>query len=118
MIAPRGNGRGFTLVELLVAIGIGSVIALALTQQVILAHEARRTGARWMRATQLATQSLEGARAGDRSGDDDGVDGFALSRRSEAVPGYPDLERIAVTVTWHDRGEQRFTLEALVPRVR
>ena len=110
--------RGVTLIELLVATCIGCVVGLALSQQVIMAHGARRSGAKWMRATQLAAERLERVRAGDRSKDDDPHHGFAVSWQSHAVPGYPDLAQVAVTVVWEDHGEERFTLEALMPEGR
>jgi prepilin-type N-terminal cleavage/methylation domain-containing protein len=114
----RRSEGGLTLIELLVAICVGGIVALALTQQVIMAHSARRTGARWMRATQLAAERLERLRAGDRGEDDDIPAGFTVSSQASTEPDYPDLEQVAVTVVWQDRDEKHFTLEALIPTVR
>jgi prepilin-type N-terminal cleavage/methylation domain-containing protein len=116
-ILHRTEG-GFTLIELLVAICVGSIVALALTQEVLVAHRARRTGAKWMRATQLAAERLERLRAGDRGADDVVSAGFTVSWHASTALGYPDLERVAVTVLWADQGEQRLSVEALIPTVR
>jgi prepilin-type N-terminal cleavage/methylation domain-containing protein len=110
--------RGFTLIELLVAICVGGIVALALTQQVLVAHRARRTGAKWMRATQLAAERLERLRAGDRGADNVVSAGFTVSWQGSTALSYPDLERVAVTVLWDDQGEKHLTVEALIPAVR
>ena len=114
----RRTEGGLTLIELLLAICVGGIVALALTQQVLVAHRARRTGTRWMRATQLAAERLERLRAGDREADDILSAGFTVSWQASAASGYPDLERVAVTVVWEDQGEKRFTIAALIPAVR
>ena len=104
-----------TLVEVMAATSIASVIALAVAQQAILAHQLRRTGAYWMTATQLATEQMERLRAGDRSQNDDPVGRFERSWGIKPAFGYPDLDQAEVTVVWEDRGEQCFTLTALIP---
>ena len=106
--------RGFTIVELLVAVLIFSMVAAALAQNLIVAEHARRTSARWMQATQLAEERLERLRAGDRGHDAGPIGMFTRVWQARKVPGYARLERVEVTIAWEDRGPQEFTLTALI----
>ena len=110
--------RGFTLVEVLVALLLFAVVAAALAQTLVGAQQARASSARWQRATGLAEERLERLRAGDRSEDGGPIGAFTRAWRAGAVSGVPDLERVDVTVDWDDRGPQRLTLTALLRRRR
>ncbi len=109
--------RGFTVVELLVAIAIFAALAAGLAQTLVHAQQSRARSARWMRATQLAAERLERLRAGDRTEVAGPIGEF--TRRWRAVPdaGAPALERLDVEVIWEDRGPQRFALSALARTV-
>ena len=102
------------MVEFLVALAIFAIFAAALAQTVITAQGARRTGANWMQATQLAVERLERWRAGDRSTDDTPINGFTRAWESQPVAGYEQLQRVDVTVTWEDQSQKQFTLSALI----
>ena len=105
--------RGFTLIELLVAVAIFTVISTALAQTLVQAQQARASSGRWMRATQLAEERLERLRSGDRSEDAAPLGEFTRTWRT-APADQAGLERFDIDVVWHDRGEQRFVLSALV----
>lgn len=109
--------RGFSLIELLVAVAIFGVLAAALAHSVIAAQQARASTARWMRATQLAEERWERLRAGDRS-EDGPVGEFRRAWSAAASDIDPSLERCDVSVSWEDRGPRRFVLSGLVRRVR
>jgi prepilin-type N-terminal cleavage/methylation domain-containing protein len=112
------GGRGFTLVEILVALCLFAFGAAALAETLVVAQRVRASSARWARATSLAEERLEHLRAGDRSADAAPIGEFTRAWRSEDVAGEPGLERVDVSVDWEDRGHQRLTLTALVRRVR
>lgn len=113
-----GGRRGFTLIEVLVALCVFAVGAAALAQTLVVAQQARASSARWGRATTLAEDRLERLRAGDRSDDGAPLGEFTRAWRASVFDGDPDVERIDVTVDWEDRGPQRLTLTALLRRVR
>ncbi len=108
------SSRGITIIELLVAALIFSTVAAALAQTLVIAQRARYGSALWMEATQLAVERLERLRAGDRSRDTVPIGVFTRTWQSAGVAGYPNLERIDVTVAWENRGAQQFTLSALL----
>jgi prepilin-type N-terminal cleavage/methylation domain-containing protein len=103
--------RGFSLVELLVAVVIFAAVAAGLAETLVRAQQTRASSARWLRATQLAEERLERLRGGDRSEDAAPLGEFTRSWHSEpgAVGG---VERVDVQVIWEDRGTQRFVLSA------
>lgn len=108
-----GSQRGVTLIELLVAVSIFAMTAAAVAQALITAQHARASSERWLRATQLAEERLERLRSGDRADDSGPVGIFTRSWRARAAPRGGALEQLDVTVTWEDRGAQRFALSAL-----
>jgi prepilin-type N-terminal cleavage/methylation domain-containing protein len=114
----RGDTRGFTAIELLVAVAIFATLSAGLAQTLVHAQQARTSSASWMRATQLAEERLERLRAGDRSDDAAPLGAFMRTWHAEPVAGAPALERIDIAVTWEDRGPQRFVLSALARTAR
>ena len=108
--------RGFTLIEVMVALCLFALGAAALAQTLVMAQRVRASSARWGRATALAEERLERLRAGDRSEDAAPLGEFTRTWRAEDVAGEPGLERIDVGIDWEDRGHQRLTLTALVRR--
>ncbi len=106
--------RGFTLVELLIAVSLFGIVAAALAQTVVRAEEVRASSARWLHATALAEERLERVRGGDRSPDPETTIGeYTRTWHAAPVPDLPGVEQIDVVVSWADRGIQRFTLSAL-----
>jgi prepilin-type N-terminal cleavage/methylation domain-containing protein len=107
------GARGFTVIELLVAVAIFGVLAAGLAQTLIRAQQVRTSSARWMQATQLAEERLERLRAGDRTDDTGPIGAFMRSWQTQPALDQPGLERLDVVVTWEDGGRQRFGLSAL-----
>jgi len=110
--------KGFTLIEVVVALLLFAVGAAALAETLVLAQHLRASSGRQLRALELAEERLERLRAGERGGDAAPLGVFTRSWRSGAVPDEPGLERVDVTVTWEDRGAQEVRLSALLRRDR
>jgi prepilin-type N-terminal cleavage/methylation domain-containing protein len=100
--------RGFTLIEAMVALLLLSCAALALSQCLVLAHNAQKASRTWMRAVALAEEGLERARPGAGSGRD--TSGIFRRRWSSSTAG-AHLRRIEVVVEWNT---QEFRLATLV----
>lgn len=115
-MAHRSAYAGFTLVEVLIAVVLLSVIALGLSSTLVSAQRARASSENWMRATQLAAQGMEQLRAGHALTPLDLPNGF--SRSSSAAPwnGHARLDRLEVTVTWNDLELHSFQLVTLARR--
>ncbi|HSQ01083.1 MAG TPA: prepilin-type N-terminal cleavage/methylation domain-containing protein [Candidatus Dormibacteraeota bacterium] len=108
--------RGFTLIEVMVAMCLFALGAAALAETLVVAQRVRASSARWGRAVALAEERLELLRAGDRGDDPAPIGEFTRAWRREAFDGGSGLDRIDVSVDWEDRGHQRFTLTALLRR--
>jgi prepilin-type N-terminal cleavage/methylation domain-containing protein len=108
-----GGVRGFTVIELLVALVVFAALAGALAQTLVRAQRVRASSALWLRATALAEERLERLRAGDRSEDAAPIGPFTRAWRAEPAAAAPGLERRDVEVTWEDHGPRRFVLSAL-----
>ena len=111
-----GSSGGFSLVEVLIAMGIFSLLAAALAQTLITTEQARRTSGYWLRATELAAEEMERLRAGDRAVDVMPTGPFVRTWHAAAIAAYAGLERLEVTVAWEDRGPRHFTLTSIGPR--
>jgi Tfp pilus assembly protein PilV len=111
-VRPRNRlgARGVTLIEVLIATFLFTLFAASLAGTLTSAEHARRTSGKWLTATQLAAERLERLRAGDRETDEPPVEGFERTWHAAGEPGIAGVERVAVRVTWHDRGERSFTL--------
>jgi prepilin-type N-terminal cleavage/methylation domain-containing protein len=109
---------GFTVVELLVALAIFTVLAAALAQTLIHAQQVRASSARWWRAGQLAEERLERLRAGDRAVDTGPIGEFTRAWQIQPFADQPGLERVDVVVSWTETGPQCCALSALVRSVR
>lgn len=112
------NARGFSLIEVMVALCVFALGAAALAETLMIAQRVRASSARWLQAVTLAEERLERLRGGDRSEDGAPLGEFTRSWRSESVEGAADLERVDVMVDWNDRGLQRLTLTTLARRSR
>jgi prepilin-type N-terminal cleavage/methylation domain-containing protein len=113
-----GDRRGFTLIEVMVALCLFALGAAALAETLVVAQRVRASSARWGRAVALAEERLERLRAGDRSDDPSPIGEFTRAWRREPFDGGPGLDRIDVSIDWEDRGHQRLTLTALMRRDR
>lgn len=105
--------KGFTLIEVLVALLLFALGAAALAETLVVAQRLRASNARWLRAIELAEERLELVRAGQRDADGARLGEFVRSWSAHAVAGAPRLERVDVVVSWEDRGPQSFALSAL-----
>jgi prepilin-type N-terminal cleavage/methylation domain-containing protein len=112
------NARGFSLIEVMVALCVFALGATALAETLMIAQRTRASSARWLQAVTLAEERLEHLRGGDRSEDGAPLGEFTRSWRSETVDGTADLERVDVMVDWTDRGVRRLTLTTLARRSR
>jgi len=116
MTGATARYRGFTLVEVLVAVLLLSSMALTLTQTLIASERARATSERWTQAAQLAAEGIEQLRAGHpltaiR------IPG-AFERHATVTPwsGHAGLVELAVTVSWNDGAPHDLQLHTLERR--
>ncbi|MFI5398844.1 MAG: prepilin-type N-terminal cleavage/methylation domain-containing protein [Candidatus Binatia bacterium] len=108
--------RGFTLVELLVALVLLSVAALGLTTTLISTHRALRAGEQWMEATQLAAEGIEQLRAGQIPAPAPSTGAFDRVAVMTPWDGHFGLQRLEVTVSWNDGERHTFQLVTLARR--
>jgi len=106
---PVGN----SLIEVLIALLIFSIVATGLAQTLVVALRARRTSGYWMEATQLAVERVERTRSGQSGQDSETLGMFQRSVRIQSGSGSMPLERVDVTVEWQDNGPKEFTLSLL-----
>ena len=116
MTAARLPVRGFTLVEVMVAVLLLSVIALGVTTTLVSAQRARGVSEQSMHATQLALEGLEQLRAGQ--GLDNSRMPLGFDRSGTVVPweSHPGLYRLEVSVSWSDGVAHSFQLVTLAQR--
>jgi type II secretory pathway pseudopilin PulG len=102
------------LIEALVALLIFSIVAAGLAETLVAAQTTRHTSALRMEANQLAVAEAERARAGEPTVGTITIGVFSSATSVEALPAYPDLARVRVTVDWMDRTPQRLELVTLL----
>ena len=107
--------RGFTLVEMLVAMLLLSTIALAVTTTLVSAQQARARSERWMQASQLATEGLERLRAGGAAVPPAPA-GYQRTASVALWNGHAGLYRLEVTVSWDDGSTHRVQFVTLARR--
>jgi general secretion pathway protein I len=103
---PALGKAGYSLIEILVALAIFSIAALALTSSVVNVTRAGDLSARFTQATILAQDKLEALRAlviPPTGGNDTPVTGYARSWVVLPNTPQPGVTRITVTVSWTDR---------------
>ena len=93
-----------------------SSVALAVTQTLINALQARARNELWMRATELATEGVEQLRAGHTLSPLAASTGFERSGTMTEWYGHSGVQRIEVTVSWNDGERRMFQLTTLVRR--
>lgn len=108
------SDRGFSLIEALVALLIFSVAAVGLAETLVTAQRTRHTSGLRIAASQLATAELERFRAGVPNAGAVKVGPLSCTTNVDALPDYPGLARVRVSVDWFDRAPQRLELSTLV----
>lgn len=111
-----GKAYGFTLIEVLVAVLLLSMMALALSRTLIASQRARTSSERWTQAAQLAAEGIEQLRTGEAVGPV-GIPGD-FGRRAEVAAwnGHDNLVQLTVTVSWNDGTAHDFQLSTLARR--
>jgi type IV pilus assembly protein PilV len=113
-LIKRGESKGFTLVEVLVAIVILSVALLALGGLQIISIRSNSFGNHMTEAITLAKDLMEEMKntewehIGDRSDDPKGASGIPYHRVC-TVTELDNIKTVAVKVTW-DNGNHQATL--------
>jgi prepilin-type N-terminal cleavage/methylation domain-containing protein len=107
-------GHGYSLIEVMVATTLFGLVAAAVAQTIVVTQRSRQLGENWMRASQLAQQYLEAARAGSLADHEDGI--FRTETKLTPVPGHPGLMRLDVTVSWTDGEPRSLELSTMVRR--
>jgi len=115
MTRATATVRGASLVELLVATVLLSMIALGLTSTLLAAQRARAISERRMQATLLAAEGIEQLRAGHALGPVR-LAGFERSAAVAPWANHNGLVRIDVTITWNDGQDRQYQLSAVAPR--
>jgi prepilin-type N-terminal cleavage/methylation domain-containing protein len=114
-VRARPVRQGFTLVEVMVAVLLLSMIALALTQTLVSAQRAHGVSEEWMQATQLAAEGIEQFRAGNALTPLAAAGCFERSGTIALWDDHPGLYRLEVTVSWNN-GQSHFQLITLARR--
>jgi prepilin-type N-terminal cleavage/methylation domain-containing protein len=110
------SARGYSLIEVMVAIVVFALVAAAVAQTVTFNQHSRQIAENWMRATQLAGARIEQVRAGMST---DPTPESGIFRRDTviaALDGHRNLSRVEVTVSWTDSEARTLTLASLVRR--
>jgi len=96
---------GVALIEVLVALCLFALIATPTARTIAIAQRSRVSSGRWMRAAELAIQTIERLRAGAAIDEIEETEGFttAWTKSSGELAG---VDRCDVAVQWID-GEQR-----------
>lgn len=107
------RGDGVTLIELLVALFLLSVVALGLTTTLTSTRRVLSASEKWMQAAQLAAEGMEQLRAGHIPAAGLTAGGFDRTVRVTPWSGHSALQRLEVTVTWDDGERYTFQLVTL-----
>jgi prepilin-type N-terminal cleavage/methylation domain-containing protein len=110
------RARGYSLLEVLLATLLFSLVATAVAQTIVFTQHSRRVSANWLRATELATERIEQVRAGVLVDDDPENGIFRRETALSGFAGHPGLTRVDVSVSWRDGEKRGFTLSTLVRR--
>lgn len=103
--------RGFTLIEVMVALVLLSFAAIGLANCLVVAQRAQVESGRWMRALSLAEEGVERARA-NGCGAADVVEAYSRTCTTSGS----GLERIEVAVSWSLPVRREVRLATMVRR--
>jgi prepilin-type N-terminal cleavage/methylation domain-containing protein len=115
-VSGPGTPRGFTLIEVLVAVLLLSTMALTLSRTLIASQRARATSERWTQAAQLAAEGVEQLRTGQALGPVRIPGDFGRRAAVTAWNGHDRLVQLVVTVSWNDGSAHDFQLSTLARR--
>lgn len=107
------TSHGFTLIEVMIALTLLSVVALSLSTTLISTHRALTASGKRMQATQLAAEAMEQLRAGQMPEGVHFAEGFDRSAQATVWAG---LRRLEVTVSWNDGDAHTLRLVTLARR--
>ncbi len=113
----KNAGRGFTLIEVLFAFTLLTIVSTGLAAGLVQALRARATSRDLIHATALAADTIERVRAGIVAQPLSEADS-RFERHIAVAPfaaGLP-LNRIEVTVSWNDGHPQQVELRTLLPQ--
>ena len=110
------TSRGFTLIEVMIALTLLSVVALSLSTTLISTHRALTASGKRMQATQLAAVAMEQLRAGQMPEGMHFAEGFDRSAQATVWGGQAGLRRLEVTVSWNDGDAHTLQLVTLARR--
>ena len=113
-MTTRDGKRGWTLVEVLVAMSLLALMSMAASQLLVGALRARERAEVRLRAVLLAAQAIELLRAGHIPGEVG--DPYRRSAEINPWPGLAGLRRVEVVVLWKaDASEHSVRLATLLP---
>jgi prepilin-type N-terminal cleavage/methylation domain-containing protein len=116
LMHPDDTSRGFTLIEVMIALTLLSVVALSLSTTLISTHRALTASGKRMQATQLAAEAMEQLRAGQMPEGVHFAEGFDRSAQATVLDGQAGLRRLEVTVSWNDGDAHTLQLVTLARR--
>jgi prepilin-type N-terminal cleavage/methylation domain-containing protein len=108
--------RGFTLIEVMIALTLLSVVALSLSTILISTGRTLTASGKRMQATQLAAEAMEQLRAGQTPEGAHLPEGFERSAQATDLDGQAGLRRLEVTVSWNDGAAHKLRLVSLARR--
>lgn len=104
------NDKGFTIIEVMIVIGIFAIGILAVASMQVSAFQGNRSATLRTIAITLASERMENLISQDYGAivsDSQAEDNFDISWTVTNDSPLPDTKTITVTTTWNDRGESR-----------
>ncbi len=122
-VAMKQAPKGFTLVEVMVALVLFSIVSLAIASQLVFPTAMISENAQYSQAIALAQQALEDLRAVPYDSIDDGLETvtwkgipFTVSWDVEEGEGTKEIQ---VTVSWESKGETKtYGIQSIFADVR
>jgi type IV pilus assembly protein PilV len=104
------NDKGFTIIEVMIVIGIFAIGILAVASMQVSAFQSNRSATLRTMAITLASERMENLASQDYGAivsDSQAVDNFDISWTVTNDSPLANTKTITVTTTWNDRGESR-----------